>query len=117
MADALDLEMAATMPWTVAEGGSLWIASGTHHDGGTFEGCLLRCVPEELHGQPGMRLFEALVYGVTHGLGFLVPPDRITSAREVFLVHADDPLTAVEPDDQDTVDYALRDRQIGRAHV
>jgi hypothetical protein len=112
MPDALNLEMAVTMPWTVAEGGSLWVASGRSLTGGRFEGCLLRCVPEEFHGQPGMRLFEALVYGVTHGLGFLVAPDGITRAREVLLVFADDPLTAVEPDDQDTVEHAIRDRGV-----
>lgn len=108
--DAFDLEMAATMPWTVAEGGTLWIASGKTGNGHGFQDCLLRCVPEELHGCPGMVLFEALGYRSTHGLGFLVGPADITRAREVLLVWADDPLTAVEPHDQDTIDRALWDR-------
>lgn len=105
MADVLDLEMAATMPWTVAEGGSMWIASGTYRDGGTFEDCLLRCVPSWIHGTEG-RLFEVLLYGESKFIGV----EAIERAREVFLVYALDPLTAVELEDQATVDRALRDR-------
>lgn len=107
MADLIDLEMAATMPWTVAEGGSLWIASGTHPEpnGGTFQDCLLRCVPEFIHGTEG-RLFEVLLYGERK----LVGPADITRAKEVFLVWADEPLEAVYVDDQDTIDHALAER-------
>src|SRR5690606_39947933 len=73
MADLIDIEMAATMPWTVAEDGSYWIASGAYRDGGYFRDCLLRCVPSWIHGTEG-RLFEVLLHG---GESKLVGPDAI----------------------------------------
>jgi hypothetical protein len=107
MADLIDLETAATKPWTVADGGTLWIASGSYRDGGGFEDCLIRCLPQWVHGTDG-RLFEVLLYGETK----LIGPADITRAREVLLVYAEDPLTAVDEDDQNTLDYALRDRGV-----
>lgn len=107
--DALGLELAARMPWTVAEGGTLWIATGMHNNrGDTFRDCLVRCVPSDIHGGKG-PFFEALLYGEVK----LVHAADITRAREVLLVWADDPLRTVDPDDQPTVDYAVRNRGAG----
>jgi len=106
MADLIDIEMAATMPWTVAEDGSYWIASGAYRDGGYFRDCLLRCVPSWIHGTEG-RLFEVLLHG---GESKLVGPDAIKRAREVLMVWADEPLTAVDPDEQHAIERALEDR-------
>lgn len=102
MADALDLEIAATMPWTMATGGSLWIGSGTYR-GGTFTDCLLRCLPEFTHGTATV-VFELLLYCDSK----TISAAEITRAREVLLVYADDPTRAVEEADQDTVDRAVR---------
>lgn len=112
MGDEVGLELAARAPWTVAEGGTLWIATGRRRNGDTFDRCLLRCVPEWIHGAEA-AVFETLLFGGAGGETDLVTPGEITTAREVFLVYANDPLTAVDPDDQPTVDHAVRDRGVG----
>lgn len=108
MSEDLALELAVRCPWTAAEDGSLWIGSGRYHDGSgdTFRACLLRCVPRWMHGTEGV-LFEVFVVGGVR----LASASDITRAREVLTVWADDPLTAVDPDGQGTIDRALMERR------
>jgi hypothetical protein len=109
---ALALEIAAMAPWLRADPGSWWIATGRTGDGLVFRDATLRCLPESIAG-PGVRVFEGLPCGAAYGMGFHATAADITAAREVMFVYAADPLRALDRTDQDVIDAALRDREVG----
>lgn len=100
------MRVAAERPWTLATAGSLWIASGRVPGGGTFTDWLLVCLPWRMCGTGPDLVFHAL----DQAAATTVTAGDVDSAREVFLVYADSPTTAVRSDDQDTIDEHLHGR-------
>lgn len=98
--DVVTLELHIRMPWLVADLGSWWVVTG-RAGGYEFVDTVARCV----HVRGGTRWFSAG--------GSVVRGSDITAGREVVLVWADDPLTAVDPTDQGVVDAALGERGVG----
>lgn len=76
-------ELAARMPWTVAEPESWWRVTGTDGPRHTFTDCVARVLPESVTGG-GPPLFEVLVYGDP----LLVPASAVTGATRLLLVEA-----------------------------
>lgn len=106
----LHTELAARMPWTVAEGGSWWVINAENGwDRNwkpvktTFTHCIARAIPESITGVEGSPLFEVFGYVATH----FVTAAEITHARELIFVRADDPFKAHATDDQPLIDDAL----------
>lgn len=106
------VELAARMPWTVAQDESMWVVSGTYPSGGTFTDCLAIVVPSYTGAPEGVPLFQLLVWGRFDATSEVVPASSITRARELILVDALDPLSAYYEDDQATIDIVL-DRRDG----
>ncbi|WP_280320066.1 hypothetical protein [Nocardia wallacei] len=99
--EAINLELAARMPWLYAESESIWAITGTHHNGrDTFTNCLAMVMP--FYATDGHRLFVLIQPQLNDQRP--IPPDRITHARRLILVHADEPRTAYFADEQDLVD-------------
>lgn len=104
MAEAINLEIAARMPWIYAESGSIWAITGTFPDGkGTFTDCLAMVCPPQM--TDGHRVFMFAAPSIADGTP--IPPDRISHARRLVLVHADDPRTAYFAVDQDLIDRVV----------
>lgn len=106
----LNTELAARMPWLYAPGDTYWIVSGTFTERHHFTDCLAYVVSEDVTGVPdgeGAALFRVSIGGPEQKY---VGADRITRARQVLLVWADDPSTACDEYEQDALDRALRDR-------
>lgn len=107
MADAINFEIAARMPWIYAEPGSIWEITGTYPGGGTFTQCLAMVCPLEM--TDGHRVFMLIAPSIADGMP--IPPDRISHATRLILVHADQPRTAYFAVDQDLIDRA---EEVGR---
>lgn len=95
-------ELAARMPWTVAQEGSWWEVTGARTPKWRFTDCLARALPTAITGvdEPA---FEVMVYGDP----YVVPASAISHATELILVHAQDPRQAYYVRDQESVDRAL----------
>lgn len=105
MTEAINLELASRMPWLYAEPESIWEITGSYVNGqDTFTGCLAMVLPFDT--TDGHRLF-ALIHPNLQSTSYteLIPPDRITHARRLVLVHADEPQTAYFEDEQDLVNH------------
>lgn len=77
------VELAARMPWTVAEPETWWEVSGTVNAKHMFDRCVARVLPQMITGTEE-PLFEVLVYG-----GPLhITASAITRARQLELVDA-----------------------------
>ncbi|NVC23382.1 hypothetical protein E7Z53_07985 [Kocuria salina] len=109
--DPTAVERAARMPWTVAEEESLWVASGFYPDGGQFQECLARVIPQRITGPQTTPLFQILMWGGSGtGISDVVPASAIVRARELILVEALNPFKAYYEDDQRLIDHALQGR-------
>lgn len=85
-------------PWQLAPEDSIWLASGTYRNGGTFTDCLVRAIPHYITGGAvGFLHLPPLVQISDDVIG----PDQIDRARRMVLVYADDPLTAFDDADQE----------------
>lgn len=103
MPDAINLEIAARMPWLTAEPGSIWEITGTYLGGvGTFTDCLAMVWPYDI--TDGHVLFSFISPALSSVSKDVIGPDQISRARRLVLVHADDPRTAYYVDDQDLID-------------
>lgn len=108
------VELAARMPWTVAQEESWWEVTGSYHAGEAFINCLARVLPQYITGPDAAPQFQVLTWGDDF-LSSIVPASAITRARELIFVEALDPLTAYYADDQPVLDAALarRDEEAG----
>lgn len=104
-ADAVNLEIAAAMPWLRAAEESIWEISGTYPDGGTFENCLASVLPAYVTGGPVVFVFMG-ASGLISPWNAPITPDRISSACELILVDANHPREAYYVRDQPTIDRA-----------
>ncbi|MGW4774203.1 hypothetical protein ACWEO2_39945 [Nocardia sp. NPDC004278] len=105
---AVNLEIVSRMPWLLAEEESIWSITGSYGgDNGAFKDCLAMVLP--FGTTDGHRLF-VLIHPNQHTnptFAFrFITPDRISRARRLVLVDADDPKTAHFADEQDLVDRA-----------
>lgn len=108
MTEAVNLELAARMPWLTAEPESIWEITGTYANGrDTFSQCLAMVMP--FYITDGARAFVLIHPGVRSDE--LIPPDRITHAKRLMLVPADEPRRAYFADEQD---FITRDQENNR---
>lgn len=104
--DATTAALIRRAPWTNAQPGSMWEATGTYPGSrDRFQDCLITCVPPIITGTD-TPIFTVLVHGDE---GRLVPASSITTARELILVSADDPTRAYYLRDQDLLDDRLKE--------
>jgi hypothetical protein len=90
-------------PWTVALPGTWWVITGIDADGLDIQQCAAWCMDAD---QP------TPIFVVPLGTGTrLIPASAVTKAREIILVLADDPLSAVYPWDQEIINTALAARE------
>lgn len=103
--DAINLEIAAQMPWLTAEPGSIWEITGTYTGSrGTFTDCLAMVWPHDI--TEGHVLFSFISPALASVVKDVIPPNQISRARRLVLVHANEPRTAYYVDDQDLIDRA-----------
>ncbi|MGH3656694.1 MAG: hypothetical protein ACRDUA_08535 [Micromonosporaceae bacterium] len=79
------VELAARMPWTVAEPETWWEVTGDTSPKNSFTHCLARVLPTFITGSEE-PIFEVLVYGCP----FHVKASAITHARQLELVYTDE---------------------------
>jgi hypothetical protein len=100
MTDKLTIELAARQPWLYAEGESWWVVTGRVNDHHTFTDCIARVVPSCITGideGEAPALFKVIVW--TKEL-LLVDATKISRAKRLVFVMADDPGTAYYADEQ-----------------
>lgn len=112
MSEPFNVELAARMPWLLAEPESIWVITGIYtRSGGTFADCLAMVLPFE--HTAGARFFVLIHPSLHESLDSpdrLIAPNQITRARRLILVEGDDPRTAYYEDDQDFIDRAHEHR-------
>lgn len=104
MSDKLTQELATRQPWLYAEGESWWLVTGKVNDQHIFQDCIAQVVPSYITGiddGDGPALFKVHVWGDNR---MLVDATKITRARRLIFVLADQPRTAYYIDEQDFID-------------
>lgn len=89
-------DLARAMPWAWAEDESWWLVTGAVSDRHTFSDCIARVLPQMVTGSE-VPVFEVLVYGNP----LIVGAEKITTAKRLIFVLADDPATPLYTDDAD----------------
>lgn len=124
MADPIleaEYELRHTQPWLFTKNtGSMWAVSGQHGDQ-KFDHCLAQLLPwdeDRLNWGLSIKaaslevpLFQVLLTAPP----IIVPATDLTWAKELLLVHADDPLTVYPHWHQQDMDDALQRRDNSHA--
>ncbi|MFI5721120.1 hypothetical protein [Nocardia sp. NPDC051750] len=105
---AVNAELAARMPWIVAEPGSFWSITSSNVNGipGTaLNGCLAMVEPVDPGAPPRLPTFLLLDPSTWEfGRPSMIPAQFITRAERLVLVRADNPASAYYPHDQDLME-------------
>jgi hypothetical protein len=108
MTSKLTTELAARQPWLYAEGESWWVVTGQVSNRHSVTDCIAQVVPSFVTGVDdgdGPALFKVHAWG---GEPLLVDATKITRAKRLVFVLADEPRSAFYDDEQAFLEAGAR---------